>query len=270
MPDSFPQRHGLAGPPPGTLLRDEVPISFRTFLIDLPHAGVGVEIDEVHRATCDVLQVYANDNLQPYYDYRHHIRTCEWFCIYAIIERLYALLYGKDYYSPFPTRFVEAINKAFFDQNIGWHLSPHGKVVMRGDEAFENTAKTCLEVLGKDNKPTAAGHIQSALSALSTRPKSNTSGAVVHSTNVLECVLGEITGETLTLGDYLKRNPNLFHPALKKGLEGIWGYASEEGARHGKEGVEPAQEEAEFVVAVCAAASTFLTRKNHKCQTSPS
>jgi hypothetical protein len=42
---------------------------------------------------------------------------------------------------------------------------------------------------------------------------------------------------------------------------GIYGYASDEGARHGKEGTEPTGEEAEFAVAVCAAVCALLTRK---------
>ena len=64
----------------------------------------------------------------------------------------------------------------------------------------------------------------------------------------------------MTLRKYLDKNPSLFHPALKKGLDGIYGYASDEGARHGKEGTEPTGEEAEFAVAVCA----LLTRKRPK------
>jgi hypothetical protein len=79
-------------------------------------------------------------------------------------------------------------------------------------------------------------------------------------------VLGEITGEAMTLGEYLKKHSGLFHPALKKGLEGIWGYASDEGARHGKAGIEPSREDAEFVFAVCAATCTLLTRKHPKCR----
>jgi hypothetical protein len=59
----------------------------------------------------------------------------------------------------------------------------------------------------------------------------------------------------------LDKTPTLFHPALKKGLDGIYGYASDV-ARHGKEGAEPAREEAEFIVAVCAAACSLLTRKH--------
>lgn len=133
---------------------------------------------------------------------------------------------------------------------------------MRGDEAFENTVKTSVTALAKENKPTAAQHIESALHALSTRPKPNTSDAVSNATKALECVCGEITGTSMTLGDYLKKNQNLFHPALKKELEGIYGYASDAGARHGKEGVEPALADAEFVLAVRAATCALLSRRH--------
>lgn len=122
--------------------------------------------------------------------------------------------------------------------------------------------KTAVAVLEEDTKPTAAGHMRFAISALSSRPRANACGAVAHATSAVECVLGEITGEETTLGKYLDKNPGLFHPALKKGLDGIYGYASDEGARHGKEGTEPSREEAEFAVAVCAAVCTLLTRKH--------
>jgi hypothetical protein len=233
------------------------------FLINLPHANVDVEIHEMHKVVCEVLQEWPDESLPPYFDYKRHIQKCEWFRIYEIIEGLYKLLYGKNHYSPFPSEFVKAINNAFVAQNIGWQLD-NGNVVTRGDEAFENTVKTAVSILKNDQKPTAAGHLCSAIAALSARPKSNTSGAVAHATSAVECVLGEITGATMTLGEYLNRNPGLFHPALKKGLHGIYGYASDEGARHGKEGTEPNGEDAEFAVATCAAVCTLLTRKHPK------
>jgi hypothetical protein len=42
----------------------------------------------------------------------------------------------------------------------------------------------------------------------------------------------------------------------------LWGYASNEGARHGKEGVEPPREEAEFIVSIAAALTAYLNRKH--------
>jgi len=163
--------------------------------------------------------------------------------------------------SAFP--FQQDINNYFTYAGIGWKLE-NGKVIARGDDAFEGTVKTAVAALEEGETPTAAGHLRFAIAALSARPKPNTSGAVAHATNAVECVLGEITGATMTLGEYLNKNPGLFHPALKKGLHGIYGYASDEGARHGKEGTEPTGEEAEFAVATCSAVCTLLTRKRPK------
>lgn len=264
MPDAFSQRHRLAGPPAGTLLRDEVPVSFRRFLIDLPHAKLSIEFDELQKVVCDVLQEWPDENLPPYYDYKRHIKKCEWFRIYEIIEGLHRLLQGKGGFYPYTTSFRKTINEALVEQNIGWQLDFDGKVVARGDDLFEGTVKIAVAVLEQAEKPTAAGHLRSAIAALSVRPKANTSGAVAHATSAVECVLGEITGRTMTLGKYLDKHSSLFHPALKKGLDGIYGYASDEGARHGKEGTEPAREEAEFVMATCAAVCTLLTRKHPK------
>ncbi len=37
--------------------------------------------------------------------------------------------------------------------------------------------------------------------------------------------MGEIIPGKATLGEYLKKRLDLFHPALKNGLNAIWGYA---------------------------------------------
>jgi hypothetical protein len=175
---------------------------------------------------------------------------------------LYKLLLAKRRIN---SAFGAAINEALVSQNIGWQLDGNGQVVTRGDEAFERTTKSAVAVLEGNAKPTAAGHLRSAISALSERPKANTSGAVAQATSAVECVLGEITGgKGMSLGKYLDKHPKLFHPALKKGLDGIYGYASSEGARHGVEGTEPSRDEADFAVAVCAAVCTLLTQRHPK------
>ena len=83
-------------------------------------------------------------------------------------------------------------------------------------------------------------------------------------TNAVECLLNDITGEAMTLGKYLDKHPKLLHPSLKKALDGVYGYASDAGARHGKEGKEPTFDEAQFAVTTCAAVCTLLTATNPK------
>ena len=68
----------------------------------------------------------------------------------------------------------------------------------------------------------------------------------------------------MTLGKYLDKHSTMFHGSLKKALDGVYGYASDAGARHGKEGQEPSFDEAQFVITTCAAACSLLTALNPK------
>jgi hypothetical protein len=286
---SFSERHGYSQPK-GITYRGELPVKLRIPIFEILERGF--HFGFLWKRINALLNPYGTDDA---YDYdawipaapgeddkiaKRVFLTCPWFRVYDVIEDIFDGL--VSYYRTFTDEqyrlvlFQQEINDYFKYVGIGWQLVTEtvrqplppghppiveGKIVARGDEVFEDTVKTAVAVLEEDAKPTAARHLRFAISALSTRPKANTSGAVAHATSAVECVLGEITGQATTLGKYLDKNATLFHPALKKGLDGIYGYASDEGARHGKEGTEPAREEAEFAVAVCAAVCTLLTRK---------
>jgi hypothetical protein len=270
MLDSFSQRERFAGPPPGTLYRDEVPTSFRVFLLNCPKWDDWNKPPSpllLQKVIVEVSQDWPT--LGPPYDpCAKYLKECAWFRIFDIIEGLFRHLEEESrrtikYGVSLSYGFQDDMNVALIAHNIGWKLE-NGKIVMRGSEAFEKSMTAARDVLSAQRKPTAARHLHNAIAALSIRPHSDTAGAVAHATNAVECVLGEITGQALTLGAYLDKNPNLFHPALKKGLNGVYGYVSDEGARHGREGTEPTVEDAEFAVAVCAAVCTLLTRKHPK------
>jgi|SRR5271157_50601 len=268
----FSKRQGYLNEAREITIREDAPENLR-YCVTQTAIEMGYYPSTLREIMCRVLREVPNrGNWSEYPNVWGEVQDlmagCEWFKVYDIIEALHAHLRESDRESGIKqqrhaSQFADEINSFFLEKGIGWQLV-NGEIVTRGDEAFENTVKTAVKVLEGDEKPTAAGHLQFALSALSARPKANTSGAVAHATSAVECVLGEITGQAMTLGEYLNKNPGLFHPALKKGLHGIYGYASDEGARHGKEGTEPAREEAEFAVAVCAAACTLLTKKHPK------
>jgi hypothetical protein len=63
------------------------------------------------------------------------------------------------------------------------------------------------------------------------------------------------------LGEVLKCNAGLLPKPLDTALSQVWAYASNE-ARHIEEGREPGRDEAELLLGLCAAVSTFLTRKH--------
>jgi hypothetical protein len=269
MPPSqpFSKRRGLSSQPREITIREDAPKNLRTFVLLTVKDELGFKWSLLRQVLCRVLRELPDENNWTEdpnirYEVEGLLKTCDWFKVYDFIEALHQHFAecDRDTGSSHAPRFADEINSFFIEQGIGWHLV-NGTVEMRGDEAFEGTVKTAARVLEEDEKPTAAGHLQFAIAGLSARPKPNTGGAVAHATSAVECVLGEITGQSLTLGKYLDKHPALFHPALKKGLDGIYGYACDEGARHGKEGTEPPREEAEFVVATCAAVCTLLTRK---------
>jgi hypothetical protein len=132
--------------------------------------------------------------------------------------------------------------------------------------AVEHSVDFAVAHLRTFGRETAAHHLRFASEALS---QGNRSGAVSQATNAVECVLGDITGEAITLGKYLDKHPSLFHPALRKALDGIYDVASDSGARHGKEGIQPGLEEAQFAVTTCVAVCTLISSTNRKLKIEP-
>ena len=97
--------------------------------------------------------------------------------------------------------------------------------------------------------------------ALSRRPEPDLRGAVYHAMGSLECLARAITGDPkATLGEILKKHPDLVPRPLNEALSKMWGYASNE-ARHIKEGREPKREEAELLVGLAAMVATYLSKK---------
>ena len=156
--------------------------------------------------------------------------------------------------------FADAINEFFVEEGIGWQLT-FGQILTRGPEAFETIVTEATATLETSKRPTAAGHLHEALQGLSRRPKPDLSGAAYHAMGTLECVARDLTGNPkATLGDILNRHPGLLPKPLDTALSQVWGYASNE-ARHVLEGRDISREEAELLVGLSAAVSTYLLRK---------
>ena len=190
--------------------------------------------------------------------------SCEWYKVYDIIEALHASFARNDENSGMQdaSLFADAINGFFVEEGIGWQLVD-GQIITRGTEAFEAVVREAGDALQSSQRPTAASHLHEALKDLSRRPEPDLAGAVYHAMGSLECVARDVAGDPkATLGEVLKRNPGLLPKPLDTALSQVWGYASNE-ARHVEEGREPGRDEAELVVGLAAAVSTYLTRKQH-------
>ena len=107
---------------------------------------------------------------------------------------------------------------------------------------------------------TARAEMHKALADLSRRPEADLTGAIQHAMAALECVARDATGDPkATLGEILKRHPNLIPKPLDTAVEKAWGYASEMG-RHIREGREPQRKEVELIVGLAATVANYLSR----------
>lgn len=277
---SFSQRQGYARPRE-IAYRDELPAKLRQPIIDILRCSFNsvflweriqalfnpYGIDD-WPAGGEPIPVSKEEDRPEFIPTKRFLLRCEWFRIYDLIEDLFEQLdfHDRELHSPdeefqaYP--FQQNINDYFEYAGIGWKLAD-GKIVARGDNAFERTVRTAEVELKGGGRTTAADCIEDAIRNLSFRPKPRLGAAVGRATNAMECVLHDVTGEeAMAFGNYLKCYPDVFPGGLAKTLGGLWGYASNEGARHGKEGVEPPPEEAEFIVSIAAALTTYLNRKH--------
>jgi hypothetical protein len=192
------------------------------------------------------------------------VNSCKWFKVYDLIEAIEHFFYehdSRDSHRHCAPDFADAVNTFFIEHGIGWQLVD-GEIVTRGAEAFEGAVRTAAEELRGDQRPTAATQIHDALQALSRRPEPNFRGAIVHGMGALECLARDLTGDPkATLGEILKRHPNLLPKPVDEAMSKLWGYASNE-ARHVEEGREPLREDAEMIVGLAATITTYLTRKH--------
>jgi hypothetical protein len=216
---------------------------------------------------CRVLRVPPNPgNWSEYpnidYEVDELMSGCEWYRVYDIIEAIHAKMAKNDLErgETDAPQFAEAINAFFIEEGIGWQLV-NGEIVTRGTETFEAVVTEATAALEASERPTAAKHLHEALQDLSRRPDADLPGAVYHAMGSLECVARDLAGDSkATLGEVLKRYPGLLPKPLDTALSQIWGYASNE-ARHVQEGRETSREEAELLVGLSAALSTYLVRK---------
>jgi len=247
-------------------IREDAPESLRYFVLQTA-IDLGWAPSSLRTVLCRVLRVPPDaGNWSEYPNVWSEVEglmyRCEWYKVYDIIEAMYArfLKHDSENRQQDAPQFAEAVNSFFLEEGIGWQIVD-GHIVTRGTEAFESVVTEATAALEGTGRPTAAKHLHEALQDLSRRPEADLPGAVYHAMGSLECIARDLSGDSkATLGEILKRYPGLLPKPLDEALSKIWGYASNE-ARHVEEGREPRREEAELLVGLAAALSTYLTRK---------
>lgn len=263
----FSKRNRYSGGAKEITIREGAPENLRYVVLQTA-VDLGWAPSSLRTVICRVLRVPPDSgNWSEYPNIWGEVESlmyrCDWYKVYDIIEGMYARFARNDAENrqQDAVQFAAAINSFFEEEGIGWQLVD-GQIVTRGTEAFEAVVSEATEALQASERPTAANHLHEALQDLSRRPQPDLAGAVYHAMGALECLARDVTGDPkATLGEVLKRNPGLLPKPLDSALSQVWGYASNE-ARHVEEGREPGRDEAELVVGLCAAVSTYLTRKH--------
>lgn len=256
----FSKRHGLYFTNEKEItVRNDAPEGLRGF-IKMAFYELNKNPSDLRKITTKVLRIPPDSNNWSEYpnvdwEVGQHLENCDWYFIYDIIEAILENLNSEE-----KTQFTEEINEYFFSNGIGWKVE-NGEITTRGDELFETAVKKVVGVLEIAKLETAKNEIKEAIHDLSRRPIPDITGAIQHSLACLECVVRQITGDSKsTLGELMKKYPNVIPSPLDQAVTKIWGYTSEQG-RHLVEGREPGYLEAELVVEVTAAIATYLGKK---------
>ena len=275
---SFSRRNRYVGEAKPITIREEAPEGLRTTILNTAKK-LGLGAKRLRPIICQALNARPDPfNWTEYPNIWEEVQRlmyeCDWFRVYDIIEDVYAIL-DKDRepvvaFADFDDEdevhaaadcFADAINAYFLETGVGWQLV-EGQIVTRGTKAFESVVRTTATALDTTGRPTASKHLDEALRDLSRRPKGDLEGAIHHAMGALEAVARDVTGNSKpTLGDVIKRNPDLFPKPLDEVVSKLWGYSSNYG-RHVAEGREPSREDAEFVVGTAAVMANYLIRES--------
>jgi len=271
MYERFSRRYGHSELEAEITLRHDAPTELRSVVIEIAYES-GLKPSRFRSLLCRVLRVspdQSNWSEFPNIDneVREHMRDCDWFLVYDIIEEIYATFSAGGMVTPnqrgsvdAADYFSEEINRYFKGRGIGWQLL-EGKIEMRGPESFEDTINGAHDLLAEINHATSANELHEAILDLSRRPTPDITGAVQHAMAAIECLAREISGDSKpTLGELIKLYPGLFPKPLDQAIEKAWGYSSESG-RHLKEGKAPSFEEAELIVGLVGSICRYMARK---------
>jgi hypothetical protein len=261
----FLERQGLDLPDADITIRQDAPTWLRSMVLAIAY-DVDIKPSTLRTLLCaQLMETPDPGNWSEFPNINGEvsdlIERAPWFFVYDLMETIYARLrqgYGHD-----PSKaaaFAEKLNRVFRKKGVGWQLVD-GLIQVRGPEVFEHALATAVELAAATSREVARRELHEALRDLSRRPEPELTGAIQHAMAALECVARDITNQpNLTLGDWLKRNPQVFPAPLGAAVEKLWGYASEYG-RHVREGRPPNFEEAEMVVGIAGSLTVFLLRK---------
>jgi len=264
--ERFSRRFGHGAEEGEISVRSDAPEEVRGAILKIAEGELGLRPTYLRGVLCKALRTLPDranwsDYPNAWEECQDLISGASWYRVYDFVEAVYHKL-ARAREPQRGDRWEELLNEYFVEAGVGWRMAD-GLLEARGSEAFGVVVDGAGECLGDAELATARQEIHEALRDLSCRPEPDLTGAIQHAMAALECAAREAVGaRRATLGEVLKRNPDLFPRPLDEGLSKLWGYASETG-RHLREGGAASRAEVELVVGVAAAACAYLAAEVH-------
>lgn len=254
---TFSTRHGLSRPDAEITIRQDAPSEVRDALATIAYR-CGFRPSALREVLCGIrYRVPDKGNWSEFPNIDEEVRgllaECEWFEVYDFVEAIASRHPGAS------ASFADEVNRYFRVAGVGWQLVD-GRLEMRGAEVFEQAIRQGQQELYRQGKLTAASELHEAIQDLSRRPVPEITGAIQHAMAALECVARDACVSKDTLGDLIRRNPDLFPKPVDQIVDKAWGYTSNFG-RHLQEGKPPEFEEAELMVGISGVLCRYLARR---------
>ncbi len=259
MKERFSKRLGLQTLTAEITIRYDAQEDFRRYLFFVMQ-NYGLGLKRIREIVCLATKQAPDSNNWGENDFmkseiEEKIVCCFWPYVYDLIEMFYDKLNVSE-----KKDFANSINEYFLIHGIGWKLC-EGSIEYRGEDFFENDLKLAQDALKQRHLDDSKREIVEAIKDMSRKPDPDTTGAIQHSIAALECVCRKISGdEKDTLGDVIKKHPDLVPSPLNEAISKIWGFSSEQG-RHLREGRTPKIDEAELLVHLSASICLYMSKK---------
>jgi len=192
----------------------------------------------------------------------------EWENVFTICEVVHNYLYGVAGYGNWYESFQLKINNLFSDEQIGFKMIK-GKIERVRDAFAEAHNVEARVLLSQSEFAGADAHFGKAIKALNVRPNPDVENCVKDAVSAVESVARVIAkNEKILLSDFVKEGAvkGIIPKPLDEAIQKIYAYrGNEPGVAHGA--VSPSKvtiDEAEFVLAMSAAAIIYLVKKRNK------
>lgn len=193
-------------------------------------------------------------------DYKHLIYNLEFNKVFDLLE--YIMCHPEC-----PPSFINDVAETFEECQLAYRVDKEQPVTIY-PAATETEGKTILKArkqLRDDGFFGAEAHLQKAIDSINQREYAD---SVRQSINAVEAVAKKLDPKSSNSLDKMLKSleeKNPLHPALKKGLQALYGYTSDEkGIRHpliDEKQANVGMDEAVFMLGACAAFSSYLLRK---------